>query len=142
MDFLYLPQFVGDDEYEHQVGRLDSVSVWSDTRSTYLTGSSLIALGLTWWQALISIVVGSLLTTIFIVLNSTAGAFYHIGFPVVNRYVWGMYGSQFVILNRILLSLVWVSISITRSSGTGNTSSVLIIPSTPCKLGLVANVYM
>lgn len=28
-----------------------------------------------------------------------------VGFPVVNRYVWGMYGSQFVIWNRILLSL-------------------------------------
>lgn len=28
-----------------------------------------------------------------------------VGFPVVNRYVWGMYGSQFIIWNRILLSL-------------------------------------
>lgn len=28
-----------------------------------------------------------------------------VGFPVVNRYVWGMYGSQFVIWNRILLSI-------------------------------------
>ncbi|PQE11482.1 Allantoin permease protein [Rutstroemia sp. NJR-2017a BBW] len=75
--------------------------------STYLTGSSLIALGLTWWQAIISIVVGNILAAIFVVLNSVPGASYHLGFPVVNRYVWGMYGSQFVILNRILLSLVW-----------------------------------
>jgi len=78
--------------------------------STYLTGSSLIALGLTWWQALISIVVGGILITFFVVLNSTPGAFYHLGFPVVNRYVWGMYGAQFVILNRILLSLVWYGV--------------------------------
>lgn len=28
-----------------------------------------------------------------------------VGFPVVNRYVWGMYGSQFVIWNRIFLSI-------------------------------------
>ncbi|KAH8652640.1 NCS1 nucleoside transporter family protein [Tricladium varicosporioides] len=75
--------------------------------STYLTGSSLIALGLTWWQAIISIVVGNLLATLFVVLNSVPGAYYHLGFPVVNRYVWGMYGSAFVIWNRILLSLVW-----------------------------------
>ncbi|KUJ07643.1 NCS1 nucleoside transporter family protein [Mollisia scopiformis] len=75
--------------------------------STYLTGSSLIALGLTWWQAIISIVIGNILATIFVVLNSVPGAYYHIGFPVVNRYVWGMYGSAFVIWNRILLSLVW-----------------------------------
>jgi hypothetical protein len=37
--------------------------------------------------------------------NFLKGAYYHIGFPVVNRYVSGMYGSGFVIWNRILLSL-------------------------------------
>ncbi|KAJ5720108.1 Allantoin permease [Penicillium malachiteum] len=72
-----------------------------------MTGSSLIGLGLTWWQAIISIVIGEILATIFVVLNSVPGAYYHLGFPVVNRYVWGMYGSMFVIWNRILLSIVW-----------------------------------
>ncbi|EER25466.1 NCS1 nucleoside transporter family protein [Coccidioides posadasii C735 delta SOWgp] len=75
--------------------------------STYMTGSSLIALGLSWWQAIIAIVIGNLLATAFVVLNSLPGAYYNIGFPVVNRYVWGLYGSQFVIWNRILLSIVW-----------------------------------
>jgi nucleobase:cation symporter-1, NCS1 family len=78
--------------------------------STYLTGSSLIALGLVWWQAIIVIVVAATLSTIFIVLNSLPGAFYHVGFPIANRYVWGMYGSYFVIYNRILLSLVWYAV--------------------------------
>ncbi|KAL6246430.1 hypothetical protein RBB50_006666 [Rhinocladiella similis] len=78
--------------------------------STYMTGSSLIALGLTWWQAIIAIMVGAILSTIFIVLNSMPGAFYHLGFPIANRYVWGMYGSSFVIYNRILLSLVWYAV--------------------------------
>ncbi|KAJ1566723.1 hypothetical protein HK405_008688 [Cladochytrium tenue] len=75
--------------------------------STYLTGSSLIALGLSWWQTLICIIVGNLLATFFVLLNSLPGAYYHIGFPVVNRMVWGMWGSQFAIWNRIFLSLVW-----------------------------------
>ncbi|KAJ9610457.1 hypothetical protein H2200_005234 [Cladophialophora chaetospira] len=78
--------------------------------STYMVGSSLIALGLTWWQAIIVIIVGALLSMIFIVLNSMPGAFYHLGFPIANRYVWGMYGSSFVIYNRILLSLVWYAV--------------------------------
>ncbi|RKU46126.1 hypothetical protein DL546_006888 [Coniochaeta pulveracea] len=43
----------------------------------------------------------------FVILNSLPGAYYNIGFPVVNRMVWGMWGSQFVIWNRIFLSLVW-----------------------------------
>jgi NCS1 family nucleobase:cation symporter-1 len=58
-----------------------------------------------WTDGGTAIVVGNILAAIFVVLNSVPGASYHLGFPVVNRYVWGMYGSQFVILNRILLSL-------------------------------------
>jgi nucleobase:cation symporter-1, NCS1 family len=78
--------------------------------SSYLVGSSLIALGLVWWQAIIAIVCGAVISMIFIVLNSTPGAFYNIGFPIANRYTWGMYGMQFVVLNRILLSLVWYAV--------------------------------
>lgn len=96
--------------------------------STYMTGSSLIPLGLSWWQAIIAIVVGNILASMFIVLNSLPGAFYHcksitgtlcltrlwpdsvnndhvVGFPVANRYVWGMWGSQWVVWNRIFLSI-------------------------------------
>jgi nucleobase:cation symporter-1, NCS1 family len=69
-----------------------------------MVGSSLIALGLTWWEAIIAIVFGALISMIYIVLNSTPGAFYNIGFPVANRYTWGLYGSQFVIVNRICKS--------------------------------------
>ena len=56
------------------------------------------------------IIIAAWLPTLFIVLNSLPGAFYHLGFPIANRYVWGMYGSYFVILNRILLSLVWYAV--------------------------------
>ncbi|KAL3437841.1 permease for cytosine/purines, uracil, thiamine, allantoin-domain-containing protein [Aspergillus tetrazonus] len=75
--------------------------------SSYLTGSSLIPLGLTWWQAVISIVVGNLLATLALVASSLAGAYYHIGFPIFSRAVWGLWGSQFVIWNRIFLGVVW-----------------------------------
>lgn len=75
-----------------------------------MVGSSLIALGLVWWQAIIAIACASLISMVFIVLNSTPGAFYNLGFPIANRYTWGMYGMQFVVLNRILLSLVWYAV--------------------------------
>lgn len=70
----------------------------------------MIALGLTWWQAIVAIIVGAIISASFIIFNSLPGAYYHLGFPVLNRYVWGMYGSSFVIYNRILLSLVWYSV--------------------------------
>ncbi|KAK0662846.1 Allantoin permease [Lasiodiplodia hormozganensis] len=79
--------------------------------ATYLTGSALIPLGLSWWQALICIVLGNLLATLAVILNSLPGAHYHVGFPVINRAVWGMWGSQFPIWNRIFLSLIWYGFS-------------------------------
>jgi hypothetical protein len=45
--------------------------------ATYLTGSALIPLGLTWWQAFICIVLGNLIATLAVVLNSLPGAHYH-----------------------------------------------------------------
>lgn len=97
--------------------------------STYQTGSSMIAVGLSWWQALIAILVGDLLASSFAVLNSFSGATSHLGYPMVTRSVWGkfvvpylnkaavgltvptgMYGAYFPILNRILLSVVWYGV--------------------------------
>lgn len=75
--------------------------------ATYLTGSALIPLGLTWWQAIIAIIIGNIIATAALVLSSLAGAYYHIGFPVFSRAVWGIRGSQFVIWNRIFLAFVW-----------------------------------
>ncbi|KAL7811658.1 permease for cytosine/purines, uracil, thiamine, allantoin domain-containing protein [Trichoderma gracile] len=71
--------------------------------ATFLTGSALIPLGLNWWQAILAIVVGNVIATAAIVVSSLAGAYYHIGFPVYSRAVWGMWGSQFAVWNRIFL---------------------------------------
>ncbi|KAL7794421.1 permease for cytosine/purines, uracil, thiamine, allantoin domain-containing protein [Trichoderma ceciliae] len=73
--------------------------------ATFLTGSALIPLGLNWWQAIIAIIVGNILATTAIVISSLSGAYYHIGFSVYSRAVWGMWGSQFAIWNRIFLCL-------------------------------------
>ncbi len=69
-----------------------------------------MANGLTYWQAIIVIIVGNLLAAFFAVLNSVSGATSHVGFPIVSRSVWGMWGSYFPILNRILLSVVWYGV--------------------------------
>ncbi|KAL2875824.1 hypothetical protein SGCOL_008971 [Colletotrichum sp. CLE4] len=46
--------------------------------TTYLTGSALIPLGLTWWQALICIIIGNLIATVAVIVNSLPGSYYHI----------------------------------------------------------------
>jgi len=42
-----------------------------------------------------------------LILSSLAGAHYHIGFPVFSRAVWGIWGSQFVVWNRVFLAFIW-----------------------------------
>ncbi|KIX95502.1 uncharacterized protein Z520_08622 [Fonsecaea multimorphosa CBS 102226] len=89
-------------------GPLQFVELWFLVNlniSTYQTGSSLIATGLTYWQAIIVILVGNALASFFAVLNSVSGAASHLGFPIVSRSVWGMWGAYFPILNRILTSI-------------------------------------
>ena len=49
----------------------------------------------------------SSLAAVFCTLNSTSGAYYHIGYPAIARIAFGMNGSYFAVLNRILLSVVW-----------------------------------
>ncbi|PCH35340.1 hypothetical protein WOLCODRAFT_145775 [Wolfiporia cocos MD-104 SS10] len=78
--------------------------------SGYQTGSSLVSSGLTWWQAVVCIIFGDILAAIFVTLNSTSGAFYHIGYPAITRIVFGMNGSYFALANRILLSMVWFAV--------------------------------
>ncbi|KAL7936487.1 permease for cytosine/purines, uracil, thiamine, allantoin domain-containing protein [Trichoderma chlorosporum] len=66
--------------------------------ATFLTGSALIPLGLNWWQAIIGRTL-SLVERLF-----------PVGFSVYSRAVWGMWGSQFAIWNRIFLCLGMVDL--------------------------------
>ncbi|KAM0277379.1 hypothetical protein ACHAQH_005819 [Verticillium albo-atrum] len=73
--------------------------------ATYMTGSALIPFGLNWHQAFIAIIIGNIIATVAVIVNSLPGSYYHVGFPVFSRVVWGMWGAQFTIWNRIFLSL-------------------------------------
>ncbi|ORY25559.1 NCS1 nucleoside transporter family [Naematelia encephala] len=75
--------------------------------STWAQASSLLALGLNVWQAVLCILIAEIFIATAFIFNGLPGAKWHIGFPVINRYVWGMYGSYFPLLMRILLSIVW-----------------------------------
>jgi nucleobase:cation symporter-1, NCS1 family len=44
------------------------------------------------------------------IANGYVGAEWHIGFPVVSRYIWGVYGQYLALIQRIILSLVWFSV--------------------------------
>ncbi|KAI0667409.1 NCS1 nucleoside transporter family [Trametes maxima] len=96
-------------------GAWSFVGYWLLTGFTiggWTTASSLLGIGLNVWQAMVSVIIGQLLVALAVVANGYVGAEWHVGFPVYNRFVFGVYGSFFPLLMRILLSIVWYGVQL------------------------------
>lgn len=78
---------------------------------TYMLSSSLIGKGMSWWQALITILLGNSIVLIPILLNSHPGTKYGIPFPVFARASYGTIGSNLPALMRALVACGWFGIN-------------------------------
>ncbi|KAI0067621.1 NCS1 nucleoside transporter family [Artomyces pyxidatus] len=78
--------------------------------SNWELASSMIAIGLSWRQALPAIAVGHTIIAVIMVLNGTIGARLHVPFPVLNRSSFGFWLSYFSIISRVVLSMFWFGI--------------------------------
>ncbi|KAL5598295.1 uncharacterized protein BROUX77_006129 [Berkeleyomyces rouxiae] len=87
------------------------IGLWTVTGSFniggWITGSSLIALGLNVQQAMATVVIGHVIVGIVCVLTGAPGAKWHIGFPILQRAPWGMRGAIVPLAQRVMLSFVW-----------------------------------
>ncbi|OKL61418.1 hypothetical protein UA08_03680 [Talaromyces atroroseus] len=70
-------------------------------------GSGLIGVGLNWWQAIIVVFVSQSLGAAASALNARCAERYHIGYPVVARSVFGMYGSYYAVAARAILAAIY-----------------------------------
>lgn len=70
----------------------------------------MLALGLNWWQSFLTMLFGHILAAVLVVAASFPGLYYRLSFPVATRFAWGYFGSVFVVLNRIMLSIVWCGV--------------------------------
>ncbi|RDB19656.1 hypothetical protein Hypma_013249 [Hypsizygus marmoreus] len=80
-----------------------NVAMWS-------LASSMLAVGLSWREALAAIAVGHILIAIVMVLNGTIGARLHVSFPVLNRSSFGFWLSYFSVISRAVLAMFWFGI--------------------------------
>src|SRR5581483_11738963 len=64
----------------------------SHNLATYALAASLIAVGMSAWQALLTIAVGNVIVLVPMLLNSHAGTKYGIPFPVFARAFYGVVG--------------------------------------------------
>ncbi len=77
---------------------------------TYMLASGLIAGGMNWWQAVLTILLGNLIVLVPMVLNAHAGTKYGIPFPVFVRASFGVRGANIPAVLRALVACGWFGI--------------------------------
>ena len=77
---------------------------------TYMLASGLIAGGMSWWQAIGTILLGNLIVLVPMLLNAHAGARYGIPFPVFVRASFGVKGANIPAVLRALVACGWFGI--------------------------------
>src|SRR6201987_1379081 len=77
---------------------------------TYMLASGLIAGGMSWLQAIITILLGNLIVLIPMLLNAHAGTRYGIPFPVFVRASFGVRGANVPAVLRALVACGWFGI--------------------------------
>ncbi|KAF2034939.1 hypothetical protein EK21DRAFT_97142 [Setomelanomma holmii] len=75
--------------------------------SSYNLGASLVSIGLLWWHGMIAAVIGSVILTVLVVLNSRGAIKYFIGFPVYVRAAAGVRGASLYILVRAVVAIIY-----------------------------------
>ena len=77
---------------------------------TYMLASGLMAEGMNWRQALVTILLGNTIVLVPILLNSHPGTKYGISFPVFARDAYGTLGSNLPALLRAIVACGWFGI--------------------------------
>jgi len=77
---------------------------------SWLLASGLIAIGMSWTQAIFTIFLGNLIVLVPMLLISHAGTKYGIPYPVISRASFGTYGANLPALTRAIIACFWFGI--------------------------------
>ncbi|NNE66482.1 MAG: NCS1 family nucleobase:cation symporter-1 [Pyrinomonadaceae bacterium] len=78
--------------------------------TTYTLAGGFIEAGMTWWQAMLTILLGNTIVLIPMMLNAHAGTKYGISFPVLLRASFGTKGANIPALLRAVVACGWFGI--------------------------------
>ncbi|MBI4548694.1 MAG: NCS1 family nucleobase:cation symporter-1 [Ignavibacteriae bacterium] len=95
---------------------------------TYMLASGLIAGGMNWWQAILTIALGNLIVLVPMILNAHAGTKYGIPFPVLARASFGTIGSNIPALLRAIVACGWFGIQTWIGGQAMNAMLNILIP--------------
>jgi NCS1 family nucleobase:cation symporter-1 len=102
---------------------------------TYMLSAGLMAAGMSWSQALVTVLLGNTIVLIPILLNSHPGTKYGIPFPVFARAAYGTLGSNVPALMRALVACGWFGIQAWIGGEALNTFFASIVPGWSSLLG-------
>ncbi|HLK66111.1 MAG TPA: NCS1 family nucleobase:cation symporter-1 [Bryobacteraceae bacterium] len=94
-------------------GTYNYASLWvamSVCIPTYMLASGLIAGGMSWWEAIATIMLGNMIVLVPMLLNAHAGTKYGIPFPVLVRASFGVRGANIPAVLRALVACGWFGI--------------------------------
>ncbi len=77
---------------------------------TYMLAGGLVAVGMNWWQALLTIGLGNLIVLVPILLNAHPGTQYGVPFPVLARASFGTVGANVPAVLRAIVACGWFGI--------------------------------
>ncbi len=98
---------------ERRWGLKDIAALWVSMSAcipTYMLASSLIAEGMNWWQAILTIFLGNTIVLVPMVLNAHAGTKYGIPFPIYCLSTFGILGANVPALLRAFVACGWFGI--------------------------------
>ena len=78
--------------------------------TTYTLASGLMQQGMTWWQAMLTILLGNVIVLVPMILNAHAGTKYGVSFPVLCRASFGVKGANVPAMLRALVACGWFGI--------------------------------
>jgi NCS1 family nucleobase:cation symporter-1 len=78
--------------------------------TTYTLASGLMAQGMTWWQAMVTILLGNTIVLVPMILNAHAGTKYGVSFPVLCRASFGVRGANVPAVLRAIVACGWFGI--------------------------------
>src|SRR3954449_996022 len=107
--------------------------------STYTLAGGMIEAGMTWWQAMATILLGNTIVLIPMCLNAHAGTKYGVAFPVLCRASFGTRGARVPALLRALVACGWFGIQTWIGGLALNT---LLVAAWPAWAGFPANVWI
>jgi nucleobase:cation symporter-1, NCS1 family len=107
--------------------------------TTYTLASGLMQEGMTWWQALLTILLGNVVVLMPMILNAHAGTKYGVSFPVLCRASFGVRGANVPATLRALVACGWFGIQTWIG---GLALNALLAAALPFWANLPANIWI